>query len=358
MKKIKLKKWLLGVSVSAIFVAFATAVFALRNEHPEETPEIIISPREEVDITHYLMDELKWEIGDISLTERNFFSDQELVKNVPLEFVAPIEDVLWKKGKHVVKIKNGNQVVEAHLHIVDTTPPTITVPETKEYELGSAIRYKEDVAVEDNSGEEMELLVDYSAVVANMAGSYEVCYSAVDSSGNVAREYGTIVIKPGKAVTEEVVNVLAQEILKSLVTEDMTLFEQAGEIFFWCKENIKYSVDANKSGIMEAAYEGMYYKTGDCYTYFATAAYLMDKCGITNLPVSHKMENGTHYWSLVNVGSGWYHFDCSVNAHEYDCFMQTDEQVLNYAKDNLENTDYYEFDEEDMPQREKQIIFE
>ena len=34
-----------------------------------------------------------------------------------------------------------------------------------------------------------------------------------------------------------------------------------------------------------------------------------------------------HYWLLVNVGSGWYHFDaCNAGQAKNRCFMWTNEQ--------------------------------
>lgn len=110
--------------------------------------------------------------------------------------------------------------------------------------------------------------------------------------------------------------------------------------------------------MLYAVYDGLYYHEGDCYTVYATAAYLLDQCGIENKGVTRSVQGGvTHYWSLVNIGSGWYHFDASHHDPHWKCFMQTDEQVRTYSQEQYGYPDYYSFDEEDMPECSEMIVF-
>ena len=40
-----------------------------------------------------------------------------------------------------------------------------------------------------------------------------------------------------------------------------------------------------------------------------------------------------HYWSLINVGSGWYHFDCTQYSYpESNFFMVTDKELKRWDK--------------------------
>jgi len=146
-------------------------------------------------------------------------------------------------------------------------------------------------------------------------------------------------------------------LLDELLVDGMSKFEQAKAIFDWCNSNIRNTSTSDKSSILQGAYDGMYNRAGDCYTFFATASYLMERCGISNLPVTKRNDTTTHYWSLVNTGEGWYHFDSSPHKSGYKCFMQTDAQVIEYVEKNENNSEYFCFDETDMPDRETKIVY-
>lgn len=314
----------------------------------------------------YLLKELVWEMGSRKPVPADFFKPEALGAVDSLDdetvsrffFAAPLADeMLCTKGKYLVKIDCCGIVLDARLAVTDTTPPVINVPARMEYEIGDTILYKKDVEVIDNSGENLKLMVESSEVKNNMAGTYKVYYSAIDSSGNIGKAESEIVIKKAHIPDKEETDALADRLLGSILTDGMTPVEWTKAIFDWCHDNIRYMADADKSSLMQGAYDGLYYKAGDCYTYFATAAYLMNRCGIENLSVSRKMDNATHYWSLVNLGDGWYHFDCSPHMNGYKCFMQTDLQVKEYAQKNEREAGYFTFDEPDMPDRAEAAIY-
>lgn len=319
-------------------------------------------------IAAYLQREFIWEMGSKKPIPADFFKPESLGTAESLDeetvsrffFATPLTDeMLQKKGKYLVKIDCCGIVLDARLAVTDTTPPVINVPLRTEYEIGDTILYKKDVEVIDNSGEELNLMVDSSEVKSNMAGTYKVYYSVVDGSGNIGKAETEIVIKKAHIPDKEEVDALADELLGNIlkITDGMTPLEQAKAIFDWCHDNIRYMADAEKGSLVQGAYDGLHYNAGDCYTYFATAAYLMDRCGIENLSVSRKSDVATHYWSLVNLGDGWYHFDCSPHRNGYKCFMQTDSQVKEYATRNEQNADYFTFDEPGMPDRAEAAIY-
>lgn len=317
-------------------------------------------------LSAYLLPELSWEMGG-ELEPADFFDLEALEKDLQigkkdlasLSFeTEPDEEMLHTAGEYKVSILAGDMVLNANLKVQDTTPPVITAPEPAEYAIGDTIFYRKGLSVEDNSGETPEILIDSSGVYANMAGTYQVIYSAVDSSGNKATAESAVTILEGHEADEEEVAALAEELLKSILTDGMTKLKQAEAIYDWCHDNIMNSPNADKTDRIQAVYDGLYYRMGDCYTYFATSSYLLTACGIDNLDVSQKRETATHYWSLVNTGDGWYHFDSSQNIGGFRCFMQTDAQVRAYGEEYRENGDFYVFDETDMPQRAKEILFE
>ena len=82
--------------------------------------------------------------------------------------------------------------------------------------------------------------------------------------------------------------------------------------------------------------------------------YMLDECGIENMLVERYGGKTTHYWHLVNVGTGWYHYDTTPQSLEdpFRCFMKTDEQVWAYAKSRHDGrSDYYNFDTSKYPER-------
>lgn len=321
----------------------------------------------EINVSPYLLKELTWEMGSGKPKPIDFFdpkavgtteglSEEEIEK---FTILTPITDeMLFTRGKYVVKIQCNGMIIEGHISIVDTVPPVIEVPEQIEYEINSNILYKKDVVVSDNSNERLELLVDSSGVKTNIAGTYTVFYSAMDSSGNIGKASSEIIIAKEHEPTKAEADQLADELLESILSDHMTQSEQLKAIFDWCYSNIRYTSDSDKSSILQGAYDGIYFRAGDCYTFYATAAYMMDRCGIENLAVSRKGENATHYWSLVKVDGEWYHFDCSPHKGGFKCFMQTDEQVREYARKYEKEETYFEFDEKEMPERAKKEIYD
>ena len=91
---------------------------------------------------------------------------------------------------------------------------------------------------------------------------------------------------------------------------------------------------------------------GDCYNYFALTKVMLDLSGIDNIPVERYKGKTTHFWLLVNIGTGWYHFDTSPQSGEnaFRCFMKTDAQVTKYAKNRTDGRkDYYRIDKTKYP---------
>ena len=81
---------------------------------------------------------------------------------------------------------------------------------------------------------------------------------------------------------------------------------------------------------------------------------LLDRCGIENLPVERYKAKSSHYWLLVNIGTGWYHYDPSPQSLDdpFRCFMKTDAQVKAYSQNRSDGrNDYYKFDESKYPDR-------
>lgn len=121
---------------------------------------------------------------------------------------------------------------------------------------------------------------------------------------------------------------LADSIIEELITEDMTKREKATVIYQWIQSHIGYIATSDKSDWIAEAIRGFKTRRGDCFTYFAVARAMLDAAEIENMPVYPKEGYHVHYWNLVYVEGGWYHFDttprksgstfCIVTDAQYD----------------------------------------
>lgn len=245
----------------------------------------------------------------------------------------------------VLTDEDGNQTrVTAVLTVVqDTTAPVISGVADQTVLLGETVTYKKGVTVTDDYDEDVALEVDSSQVDPTKAGAYQVTYRATDRSGNTAEAAAWIFfIQPSDyadLALEE-----AQEVLDKITTDDMTQVEVARAIYDWCRSNIGYTAHSDKGDWQKAAVQGFTKRSGDCYVYFATAKAMFEAAGIPNIDVEKTYVEGRamHYWSLINCGSGWYHFDATPRVGEGDNFFMVTDAFLEAYSQSHNNS--HEFD--------------
>ena len=309
----------------------------------------------------YLYSELHYEAGSV-VSVTDFFNTQALREKEGvtdemlgcLQLAKPFtEEQLLTAGTYPVEILAGEMCLKAKLIVQDTTPPVITVPGFLTGKRGETISYKQGVTVTDNSGAEISLEINIDEVMVNMVGSYPVYYRATDSYGNTAEAITQIIIEDAHVPTEEENLALAKEILEEIVTDGMTDQQKATAVFDWCHDNITPRPKAVNWDTVYGIYDGLYYKEGNCYTAFVTSTYLLSILDIPFRRVSKKFPSGAnHVWSLVQVESGWYHFDTTKFPGGFCCLLQTDAQVDAYAQIHSEaGTDRFHFQESNMPER-------
>jgi hypothetical protein len=217
----------------------------------------------------------------------------------------------------------------------DKEAPKIEGTKNQTVYVGSAVAYKKDVTVSDNRDKNVKLEVDSSAVDMKKAGEYKVIYTATDASGNKAEKTVTfkVVEKPKVVVNKEDLDALADKILASIITKDMSQKDKAKAIYKWTKSHISYIDHSDKSDWVKAAIQGINKGVGDCFNYFATAQALLNRAGIKNQGIV-KID-GHHFWSLIYINDGWYHFDTTPRKGDnnpYSLFMLTDKQIEAYSK--------------------------
>ncbi len=138
----------------------------------------------------------------------------------------------------------------------------------------------------------------------------------------------TPVVKTEEELKLEELEKLASQIVTELITEEMTKREKATEIYRWIQSHIGYIATSDKSDWVAEAIRGLQTRRGDCFTYFAVARAMLDAAEIENLPVYPKEGYHVHYWNIIYVEGGWYHFDttprksgstfCIVTNAQYD----------------------------------------
>ena len=242
---------------------------------------------------------------------------------------------------YTVSDSTGNSAEHTlNVTVVDVTPPEITGGDFT-IMAGDSVSYKKQITVKDDSDPDPVIEVDNSTVDLDTPGVYEILYTVTDASGNASQltVKMNVLEKTGDTeedleefyrmqeyVTEEAANLLSE------ITDDsMSDIQKAFAIYNWSKYNIGYAGSSDKTNYIVGAYEGLTKRQGDCYTYFAVSKALLEAAGIDNIDVVKERiddSQSRHYWSLVNVGEGWYHFDSTPYTFPGDnFFMVTDSEL-------------------------------
>jgi len=242
----------------------------------------------------------------------------------------------------------------------DLEPPVINGVEDQTVTVGGTIAYKKGITVTDNIDTEVTLEVDSSQVNLQEPGVYTVTYTATDSAGNTATATAQITVEEKKAALtgqEAELTELAAQVLDSITNSSMTKKEIALAIYEWCNTRITYTNSSDKSDWVAEAVNGLRIRAGDCFTYFSVAKALLTQTDIPNIDVlKSDTSHSSHFWSLVDVGEGWYHFDTTPRKGEGDYFfLVTDEQLETYSQSHSNS---HIFDHSLYPATPTQIVTE
>ncbi|WP_237266788.1 transglutaminase domain-containing protein [Thermoclostridium stercorarium] len=251
----------------------------------------------------------------------------------------------------VLTDEGGNEtVLQTRLTTVkDTEPPEIYGDDKATAFIGVPFSYKKLVYAEDNRDGEVPVSVDASQVNLKVEGEYTAIFTATDSSGNTATKEVTISVRQ-PSVTMEELEKLADEVLARITTEDMTLREKAWAIWKYVNTHIAYTGSSDKSDWMKEAYKGIVKGYGDCFTYYSVSQLLLNRIGAQTLSVERLTKPGEarHYWHMVNLGDGWYHFDATPQIRRFVAFMVTDEELEAYSR-TYKDSYYYRYDKSKYP---------
>ena len=244
--------------------------------------------------------------------------------------------------KLVISVKDSaGNVTEKEVELTvnkDTTAPSINTSYIKVTVNGS-ISYKKSITVSDNcdSSSDIELTIDNSNVNLSAVGSYIVYCTAKDSAGNVTKKDITVqVVDTATEVhTQEEINRYCDDVLARIIDDSMSTRDKAYAIYKWTRSNIGYINDSQKGDWLQGAYDGLIKKQGDCFTYAATAKALLERIGLHPLEIKKEKADWTsqsnHYWLLLDLGDGLYHYDPTPRKDGTWFFMWTDAQIKEYS---------------------------
>lgn len=268
------------------------------------------------------------------------------VTNCSIDFKEPYD--FTKEGKFDIVVlvadSSGNttESVIPCTVVDDVTPPEIAGVEPLTISQGDAISYKKNVTVTDDKDDNPKLEVDTSSVNPDKRGIYKVTYTATDAAGNVSEKTTTIKIVSAKIseATEETVNAKADEILSEIITDGMTQKQQAKAVFDWVVKNITYSETAGIDDLLSAAYKGMFYRVGDCTVKQKTAEVMLNRLGIKNMEIEKIRDTRGHYWLLIDIGEGWYHYDPNLQLDGTLIFYWHDADLWEYSNAHKNTHNY------------------
>ena len=252
-----------------------------------------------------------------------------------------------------------------------TAPPVISGAHDLRVAVGESISYRAGVTVTDDSGEPVALQVDATEVDLTEPGEYEAVYWAEDAAGNRAEVPVTVTVietvtvdEEGSGATEDIedpaaaqatqetVDALADEILAQITNNGMSQYEKALAIYNYVHNNIAYTGTSDKSSWLVGAYVGFTRHSGDCYNYFACSKALLTRAGIPNVDLTRVGGNSRHYWQLVDVGTGYRHFDACPHPNSYPLysFLLTEAEVRYYTEQCASiRKNYYVYDYDSCP---------
>jgi len=267
--------------------------------------------------------------------------------------------------------------------IIDTEAPIFTkLPKVVYFGLYDTIAYRTLVEVSDNCFG-VELSFDSSAVNNEAEGTYTVTYTATDSAGLSASATVEIVIVK-EMVSAEQLNAKLESIASTFVYQKKKMKEYANDKVMLCRAIYKYVNDPLITNGKDAriefedtfsytrhgdwrkeAYDALCDKNprGDCFTYYAVAKAFFEYFGIENIDIERTAgvrTDGTHFWSLVNIGTEkkpqWYYFDATrLNTKHMEgsgcLFTENQRQAYNNINQNFLHCDTTK-----LPQTETTVI--
>lgn len=197
------------------------------------------------------------------------------------------------------------------------------------YSTNKSYNFLKYVSATDDRDGKVKITVDDSKINWKKTGTYKVFYTATDKAGNEAKAWAKIGIRvAGKA------DQMADSVLKSITKSSWSNEKKARAIYNYTRGHIAYTGYSDKSSWEREAINGMRSGSGDCFTYYAVARILLTRAGIPNICVRRVRGHGNHWWNMVYVRDGFYHFDTCPRLSGGRFCLVTDSQLTAYSNGN------------------------
>lgn len=276
----------------------------------------------------------------------------------------------------IVDVASGN--VGERTETGDSSPSLIKPTNGKSVTVytGDTVAYR--TLVEFPSGYELEY---ESNADLSKAGKYSVSYKLL-KDGKVVDTYKLTLIVEERDIEMETLMALVEKKAAELgITKEMSKVEQVRKIYDFVNSPGKGKNDANiyfndqsNTGSDRTDWETKWVEEatltlrdmkGDCYSYYAVSKAFFEYFGIENIGIQRGVKSGldidgTHFWSIVNVGTEkqpkWYYYDSTRLANTFsdgtrNACLITLEKLQSYVT-TANQYDFYYFDPSKYPTAE------
>lgn len=325
---VKVEKGLAGADMQTVGdYAITVKVIFLRYETVLHVVDTIAPEVEVTNVSHFVQSEEP----DISIFIEKI---SDLTETTVAYRQKPDFTTVGTQEVHIDVTDMGGNVTTVTAELIvwdDTVSPVIEGAEDIYVTVGSSVSYKKGVTVSDDIDTDVDLDICADGVSLNEAGEYPVVYTATDDAGNQTIVEITVYVIEEKLPTEDEVNAAADKILAQIIDDSMSEYDKAKAIYRWVHDRIAYVDNTPKNGYVDGAYRGLVKRQGDCYTYAMTAKCLLTRAGIKNIDIVKIPAKTNHYWNLIDIGEGWYHFDATRRADKSEFFYVDDASLMEYS---------------------------
>ncbi len=221
----------------------------------------------------------------------------------------------------------------------DTKAPVISGKTGKKSICGSDIyltvysdkkkgfNYKRFITASDDRDLEVDISVDTSKLDFDEGGKGKVYFTATDSAGNKSKAWSYV-----RVIASDNLEKCCDTVLKKITKKDWSLIKKVRAIYTYVRGHISYSDREKHVNWRNEALEALMYQAGDCFTYYSLSRALLTRVGVPNIMIRRypHVNNYDHFWNLVYIKGGWYHFDATPRRRGGNFCLVTDSQLTGY----------------------------
>lgn len=209
-------------------------------------------------------------------------------------------------------------------------------------------QFKEHVTAVDDRDGKVKITVDTSGINWKKDGVYKVKYQAKDKAGNIGKAWAKV-----QVFVSGTPEAIADEVLGSITKKSWSAERKLRAIYRYAHGHCSYVDNGTHKNWRNTAVRGIRYQSGDCFTFYAISKLLITRAGIPNLTVTrYPVVTGSHHWwNLVYVRGGWYHFDTTPRQRRGNFCLVTDAQLRTYSTGST-----FRYQTEKYPVRAKKKI--